>query len=254
MGRGSGLERKISIAEANADGRDQHDDEGLHAPHASLLQQKQERRCPASVISTPASSGQAEQELQADRRAEYLGQVAGGDGDFAQDPERCRDGAAEHRPAGLGEVHPGDDPEPGAQALQQDRHQVRHHEHPQEGVAQLGSRRDVGRPVPGVHVADADQVGRADEGEEPLPEGGALVQRHGSVHLPQGRGIRSRFLRAPGIHRLKIHLWDQLPNCPATAFEPHVPAAHSVDADFRRNTRIMCKAGHVGGCAHKTYH
>ena len=56
--------------------------------------------------------------------AEHLGQVAGGDGDLAQHPEREATGARVVVAAGLRQVAAGDDAEPRAERLQQDGHQV----------------------------------------------------------------------------------------------------------------------------------
>ena len=55
--------------------------------------------------------------------------------------------------AGLRQIAAGDDAEPGAQRLEQNRHGVRHHEHPEEAVAETGRRHHVCRPVAGVHIA-----------------------------------------------------------------------------------------------------
>ena len=71
--------------------------------------------------------------------------------------------------AGLREVLAGHHAELHAQRLQEHRHQVRQQDHPDEGVAELGAAGEVGRPVAGVHVADADQVAGAGEGEEAAP-------------------------------------------------------------------------------------
>ena len=73
--------------------------------------------------------------------------------------------------AGLRQVAAGDDAQARAQRLQQDGHGVRHHQHPEQAVAEARAAFQVGGPIAGVHVADADQVGRSGEGEHAPPEG-----------------------------------------------------------------------------------
>ena len=56
-------------------------------------------------------------------------------------------------------------------------------DHPQQAVLELRAALQVGAPVAGVHVADADQDRRPDEGPPLLPEAGLMVRhRDGAVH------------------------------------------------------------------------
>ena len=48
-------------------------------------------------------------------------------------------------------------------------HQVRHQQDPDQRIAEPGTSLQVRRPVPRVHVADADQIGRPQECQE-LPQ------------------------------------------------------------------------------------
>ena len=59
-------------------------------------------------------------------------------------------------------------------------------DHPQQSVLELGAGLQVGAPVAGIHVADADQHRRPDERAPLLPEAG-LMGRHrdGAVHALQ---------------------------------------------------------------------
>ena len=108
--------RRISTQEAAADHRDQREDEGLDRADAEALQPQQQQGVGA-VISTPAQQRNVEQQVEPDGRAEHLGQVAGGDGDFAQHPEREVDGARVGFAAGLRQVAAADDAQPRADSV-----------------------------------------------------------------------------------------------------------------------------------------
>jgi hypothetical protein len=119
-------------------------------------------------MSTPRAR-QAEQQVQADGHADHFGQVAGRDRDLGQDVERDVDHSRVGVPRGLRQVEAAHDAQAAAEALQQQRHQVAHQQHPDELVAEGAAAGDVGGPVARVHVADADQVGGPDEGEHAPP-------------------------------------------------------------------------------------
>ena len=72
--------------------------------------------------------------------------------------------------AGLGQIAAADDSQARAERLQQDRHGVRHDQHPEQAVAEAGAAGQIRGPVAGVHVADADQVGGAGESENAPPQ------------------------------------------------------------------------------------
>ena len=67
-------------------------------------------------MQTPASSGMPKSRFKRDGRADHFGQIAGGDGEFADDPEAKRNRPAEMIAAGLGEVAAGGDAEFDARA------------------------------------------------------------------------------------------------------------------------------------------
>ena len=56
------------------------------------------------------------------------------------------------------------------QRLQQNRHQVRQHDHGEQRVAEPRAAGDVGGPVARVHVADGYQIARSGEGQHLSPE------------------------------------------------------------------------------------
>ena len=78
-------------------------------------------------------------------------------------------------------------PEAGGERLQQDRHQVRQHDHAEQRVAVARAAGEVGGPVAGVHVADRDEVARSGEGEELSPEAGAGGDGDGAMDLGQAQ-------------------------------------------------------------------
>ena len=71
--------------------------------------------------------------------------------------------------------------------LEQDGHQVGGHDDAQQGVTELGTARQVGRPVARVHVTDSHQEARPGEGSHLLPEGGSLRDRDAAMDFRQGR-------------------------------------------------------------------
>ena len=123
--------------------------------------------------------------------------------DFAQQPV----GPARPRgipvAAALRQVFAGHHAQPGGDDLHEDRHQAGEPDHPQQAVLELRAALQVGAPVAGVHVADADQDRRPDERPPLLPEAG-LVVRHldRAVHAFQRHGCAVRQLgRKPGPSR-----------------------------------------------------
>ena len=93
--------------------------------------------------------------------------------------------------ARLREVAPADDSQTRGKRLQQDRHGVGQHQDPQQLIAEARAAFQVGGPVAGVHVADADQVGGPGEGEHALPEAGMLRGDAGVDLGQRGGGLES---------------------------------------------------------------
>ncbi len=128
-----------------------------------------------------------EEQIQCDGRAQHFGQVAGRDRDLAQNPERIGNRPRIRFAAGLRQVALRHDSQTRAQSLQQDGHQVRQHQHPQQLVAEARAAFQIGGPIAGIHVADAHQVGGSGEGEHPPPER-RLSGANAGMHLGQ-RGV-----------------------------------------------------------------
>ena len=135
---------------------------------------------------------QPEEQVQRDGGADHLGEVARGDRHLAENPEDERRAGRVVIAAGLGQVAAAGDPESKRERLQQDRHQVRQHDHAEQRVAELRAAREIGRPVARVHVADRDEIAGAGEGEQLAPEAPGrdrdrpvdLGETPGTRHLP----------------------------------------------------------------------
>ena len=133
--------------EASRDDQHQRQDDGFHQPDA-VARQPQNQECVERGEQDAGGQRDVEQKVQADGRAQHFGQIAGGDGDFAQNPQRVRDGARIRFAASLGQIASGDDAEPGGKRLEQDGHGVRQHQDPQKLVAETRAAFEIGRPVP----------------------------------------------------------------------------------------------------------
>ncbi len=132
-----------------------------------------------------------EQQVEANRRAEELGQVGGHGDRLRLEPEPNRLAVGELLAAYLWQVAPGRDPQLRRQHLDQHRHQVRGDDHPQERETELRAARDVGREVARVYVGDAGDEGRTEErkqaklaarvaAQHPLARAQGPVERFGS--------------------------------------------------------------------------
>ena len=111
---------------------------------------------------TAQKQGDVKKEVERHGAAQHLGQVAGRDGDLAQAASWA---SASSRDKSRGRPGPGPCPvtmpEPGGDDLHDDRHEARQGDDPQQIVAVCRPSLEVGSPVAGVHVADADEEGRA---------------------------------------------------------------------------------------------
>ena len=137
-----------------------------------------------------------EQEIEGNGSPQNFGKIARDDGDFAEEPKRSAHAAGIRLPACLRQVAPGNDPEPGAQGLQQDRHRVRHDEDPKQAVAEIGSAVQIRGPVARVHVSHGNQVSRAGKGHPSLPFG-KVVCRDRLVNFGQGFCVRPAHNNSP---------------------------------------------------------
>ena len=131
-----------------------------------------------------------EQQIERDRRPDDFGEIAGGDRDLAQHPQKNRDRARVVIAAGLREIAAGDDAELRGEPLQQNRHQIGEQDHAEQRVAEPRAAGEIGGPVARVHVADRDQVARTGEGQQLAPEAGVCRDGDGAVDF--GQAVRGR--------------------------------------------------------------
>ena len=176
-------------AEAAGDAYDQQHDEDFDVPESKLLQIEHEQHVQGRQAHAPHQR-QMEQEIQGDGRADDLGEIARRNRELTEQPQHNRRRARVVIAACLGEVAAAGDAEPERERLQQDRHQVRQHDHAQQRVAVLRAAGEVGRPVAGVHVTDGDQVAGTGKRQHLAPETAAHRDRHRAMHLRQAHRRR----------------------------------------------------------------
>ena len=97
-----------------------------------------------------------EEQIESDGAAEDFGEIAGTDGYFTHDPvgPACPSGIP--IAAALGEIFAGDYAEAGGDDLHEDGHEAGEGDDPEKRVLELRAALQVGAPVAGIHVADAD--------------------------------------------------------------------------------------------------
>ncbi len=108
------------------------------------------------MIGAPSQSGQAEEQVEPERRAQVLGDVGG---DAGQDDGHAGD--PDDRPRQMGthvrrQGPPRDDAQLGRQVLQEDEHERAERDDPEQVVAELGATGDVRRPVARIDETDGD--------------------------------------------------------------------------------------------------
>src|SRR5271165_1259234 len=97
--------------------------------------------------------------MDGDCAAQHLGQVAGGDGDFATEIIRPPRPPGQMVPATLSEVFAGHHAESGGNYLQENRHEACQAYDKEEVVFEPGSGAQVCGPVSRIHVTHADEHG-----------------------------------------------------------------------------------------------
>ena len=162
--------------ETDADGDHEQEHHRLDQSHPEPLQTKEQQHVRRGDQHAPEDRD-AEEQVQGDRAPQHLRKVAGGDSDLAEQPVGIAGPARQPGAAGLGEVPPRHDPEPGGDDLKDHGHQAGQRHHPHQVVAELGAPLQVRRPVARVHVADADQ--QRGPGEGAILSPGARSRRRG---------------------------------------------------------------------------
>jgi len=151
---------------ADADHADDRRDHRLEQAHAAAVQLQDGDRGDAGEDGR-REEVDAEQEVQAERRAEELGQVGRHRDCFCDQPQREGNRPRIAVAADLGEVAARGDAQLRRQGLDEHREQVRGDDHPHQAVAELRAGGDVGREVARVDVRNAGDERRPEEGENP---------------------------------------------------------------------------------------
>ena len=145
-----------------------------------------------------------EHDVDGDRAAEHLRQIARADGHFAEQPVGPARPARIPIAATLRQVLAGHDPQTGGNDLHEDRHQAGQADHPEKTEFELRAALQVGAPVARVHVAHADEQGRSDKSPPILPETGRPRRhRHRPVHPLPATDCRG----APPRHPADANSW-----------------------------------------------
>ena len=179
--------------EARDDHADEHGDDRLEAAEAARLQREDHEGRDAGD-QAGGEERDAEEQVEADRGADELGDVGRHRDRLGLQPEQARRAPAEALAAQLGQVPAGRDAELGAHRLDQHRHQVRGEDDPQQQVAVLRAAGDVGREVAGIDVGDRRDEGRAEERQQPA-DALALAAQRALGRLQHTRLARKRPLR-----------------------------------------------------------
>ena len=152
------------------------------------------RPCSANTIKTskrsqehPDEKWQPEKQFQSDGGAQNLRKIARGDGQFADDPEKNRDGARIVVPASLREVAARGNAQLGGEPLQKHRHQVADQYHAEQGIPKFRSSANVRGPVARVHITHGNQVARPGKGEYLAKPRGTRSDLDGAMGFGQRR-------------------------------------------------------------------
>jgi hypothetical protein len=148
--------------EAHGDDAEQRHDQRLDPAEAEPLQIEDQEHVQRGDDHADFKRN-AEDEIEADGRADHLGDVSRDDGDFGEEPQAQCDGFRKRIAAGLRQIAAGGDGKPRAKRLQHDRHDVGDQRDDKQRVAEFGAARERRRPVARVHIADGDEVAGADK-------------------------------------------------------------------------------------------
>src|SRR6266567_3426005 len=117
------MSKKDFVSETKSDRSDERDDEGFDQAEASTLQRENNENVQGSDENT-GKKRQAEEKLQCDGGSQDLGEVTGGDSNFADHPKEEGGPAGIVFAAGLSEVTTRRNPKLRRKGLQEHRHQV----------------------------------------------------------------------------------------------------------------------------------
>lgn len=180
------MREKDFVGKASADGGDESDDESFDDAEAAALEGEDDQDVEAGD-NHASEKGQAEKKLESNGGAENLGEVAGGDGDFADDPEDDGSTAGIMLAAGLGQIAAGGDAELRGKRLEKHGHEVAEKNDTEKGVAEFRAAADVGGPVAGVHIADGNEIAGTGKSEHFANPGSRVRDGNSAMSLGQRR-------------------------------------------------------------------
>src|SRR5947207_3195793 len=175
--------------ETAADNKDERDDERLDVAKAFVLKKQNEQNIQRRDADT-GEQRQAEEQIERNGRADHFREIAGGDRDLANHPEKKRDRLAEMVAASLGQVAAGGDTELERERLEQDRRQVRQHDDREERVIVFRAARQVRGPISRVHVTDGDEKSRTGESDEFAEEARGGRNDEGAMNFRKAWALR----------------------------------------------------------------
>jgi hypothetical protein len=184
-----GVRAREEAVDGEGDGHraDQHSDERLEGAHAQEVD-RQEGEGIARGHDAADPEGPSKQELEGDRAAHHLLDVRADDSELGHDPEHPSPVPCELEAAQLGQVEPSHDPEPCGEDLNDEPEHVAHEQQPQQRVARVRARLQVGLDIAGIEVGKAHQPARASVlHEEPPAE--AHARHKGDVDLRARRRL-----------------------------------------------------------------
>ena len=164
-------ETRVRLAEeglddvAATDHEHEHGDDRFEGAEAPVLQGEDAEGREAGDDRRPEQRD-TEQQVEADRGPEELGQVGRHGDQLGLAPEEPDDGFGEPLADRLREVLSGRDPKLGGERLNQHRHQVGGDDDPDQEITVLGAALDVGREVAGVDIGDAGNECRPEERQD----------------------------------------------------------------------------------------
>ena len=99
--------------------------------------------------------------------------------------------------------------------MHEDRHQAGDADYPKQSILELRAALQVGAPVAGVHVADADENGRTYESPPLAPESGIVMRNGDGVVDALQRDVRAQWNRddvrggGRGVFLIAANSWFQ---------------------------------------------
>jgi hypothetical protein len=179
------VSEKDLVGEADPDAGDESDNEGFDQAEAAALESKNDEDIERGEQNAEKERN-VEKEIERYGGAEDFGEVAGGDGKFAGDPQENGHAAGIVVAAGLSEVASGDDAELRGKRLKKHGEDVADEHDAEERVAEFGAAAEVGGPIAGVHISDGDKIAGTGEGQDFAKPVGVVGDGDAAVGFGEG--------------------------------------------------------------------